>query len=1048
MILTTRRKGNDMTEDTTQHVLEDVEAYLGGGLSPDERATVKTHLAECETCRQALAEARDVDDELREAFDGTAPDEGFEDQIIRRVRAERGPRRRLVHPRVWRSAGAIAAAVLLTGTGVVVTNVLNGMREENNRTKVASNLRQIGSAMVMSSDPDVLQGGANQQTLRAAAAFRNSKGPSSGASYDQFDSVNYPEFSRGAGTALSSLSDIGRARVDNVLALQKTQDLTASVFKASEHALTVGSDGKATAGAGESALTTNGGTTLDLNGANTTRGLVPIGGGSSTYYFQPSQLGTSSNVAALNTTGSVDGLAKAGSGTLTLGGSSTYGGGTTINGGTLTIANGDSPPNIYNSTLTITPTDGANAIALASAQGKGGAATNGAGANPTTPAPQALPASGRKVIRNGTMEFEVDRFDDALVRVTKLVIEQQGFVATTDSDKLANGKMKGTITLRVPPERMDTLVLSLRALGDLKGQKITAEDVTKHYTDLESELRADRAMEDRLLEIIKTGAGGIKDLLAAEKELAVWREKIEQIEGEKRYLDSQVSLSTLVLTLIEKDIKLPANASETEQVNMSLETEKVDEAYDSALEAIKTGKGRILQSELKQYDAGQFGATIMAAIPPDASEQVIARLRQLGGRIAHFDREHKQAMQDGGVVRADVLHVQREDSIVNLQIYNLANIAPRRTIGIRVAVADVDKTFHNIIDQVRSLGGRVVTSSLAKPDANSQTAELDLQVPVEKADILRDALTGSGEVMRQESTENPDTANVTEAKRGFRVSLAALTATTPRESQIVQLAAGNVPQAFDGILDAVRAGGGRVLQSDLSEQNPQDVNGTLVFEISRMAFPQVSAAIDKAAQVLSRTINRSANIENTVDTKLRLQMSLMSAERLNARQTTTIREEVADVERSVDDVVNAAVAAGGRRLAAGDMTQDRSGHVTAQVILEVPLNKAGPVLDQIERSGNRRSKQVAFDTSVPEGSLARARIDVTFSNSASSLGGEETTGDAIRNGLSVSGKGLRWSLQMLVVGFCFVAPWVFVLWMIGKLVRRSRATKGEKSAAA
>ena len=145
-----------MTEDTTQHVLEDLEAYLGGGLPPDQRATVETHLAECETCRQAMAEAHELDDELRGAFEGTAPGEGFEDQIIRRVRAERGPRRRLVHPMVWRSAGAIAAAVLLTGTGMVVTNVLNGngkpwqwITDQTNRTKVVSNLRQIGSAMRM-----------------------------------------------------------------------------------------------------------------------------------------------------------------------------------------------------------------------------------------------------------------------------------------------------------------------------------------------------------------------------------------------------------------------------------------------------------------------------------------------------------------------------------------------------------------------------------------------------------------------------------------------------------------------------------------------------------------------------------------------------------------------------------------------------------------------------------------------------------------------------------------------------------------------------------
>src|SRR6185312_11916359 len=185
------------------------------------------------------------------------------------------------------------------------------------------------------------------------------------------------------------------------------------------------------------------------------------------------------------------------------------------------------------------------------------------------------PVNVHKVIRNGTMQFEVDRFDDALMRVTKLVNEQGGYIATTDSDKLPNGKMKGVITLRVPPDRLDVLVLTLRGIGDLKSQKIGAEDVTKHYTDLESQLRAARAMQDRLIEIIKTGKGQIKDLLEAEKQLGVWREKIEQIEGEKRYIDNAVALSTLTVELAERDIRTPATASEVEQVAMSLETEKV-----------------------------------------------------------------------------------------------------------------------------------------------------------------------------------------------------------------------------------------------------------------------------------------------------------------------------------------------------------------------------------------------------------------------------------------------------------------------------------------
>ena len=42
-------------------------------------------------------------------------------------------------------------------------------------------------------------------------------------------------------------------------------------------------------------------------------------------------------------------------------------------------------------------------------------------------------------------------------------------------------------------------------------------------------------MEQRLLQIIKEGKGEIKQLLEAEKELGVWRTKIEEFEGEIRY---------------------------------------------------------------------------------------------------------------------------------------------------------------------------------------------------------------------------------------------------------------------------------------------------------------------------------------------------------------------------------------------------------------------------------------------------------------------------------------------------------------------------------
>src|SRR5262249_58722743 len=126
---------------------------------------------------------------------------------------------------------------------------------------------------------------------------------------------------------------------------------------------------------------------------------------------------------------------------------------------------------------------------------------------------------------------------------------------------------------------LDTLLLDLRKelgkSGELKSQRIGSQDITKQYTDLESRLRAARAMEERLLQIIKTGKGEIKDLLQAEKELGVWRTKIEEFEGELRYYNSVVTLSTLNVILAEKEIRAAIDVVEPEMVETRIEVADV-----------------------------------------------------------------------------------------------------------------------------------------------------------------------------------------------------------------------------------------------------------------------------------------------------------------------------------------------------------------------------------------------------------------------------------------------------------------------------------------
>ena len=185
-----------------------------------------------------------------------------------------------------------------------------------------------------------------------------------------------------------------------------------------------------------------------------------------------------------------------------------------------------------------------------------------------------------------------------------------GFVATVNSDKLANGKVRGSVVVRVPPENLDELILELRTnlgkSGELKNQRISSLDIGKEYTDLESRLKAAQAMEERLLQIIKNGKGEIKDLLAAEKQLGEWRERIEKIEGELRCYANQVALSTLKITLYEKEIEAAYGVIEREQVQMGIESDDVDKTFQAARKAVREAKGRITRSELKQPTPGQF----------------------------------------------------------------------------------------------------------------------------------------------------------------------------------------------------------------------------------------------------------------------------------------------------------------------------------------------------------------------------------------------------------------------------------------------------------
>jgi hypothetical protein len=505
---------------------------------------------------------------------------------------------------------------------------------------------------------------------------------------------------------------------------------------------------------------------------------------------------------------------------------------------------------------------------------------------PADAAPAAEPAAPRKVvIRSGEMEFEVESFDSAVATVTKLVTGTPGaYVATVNSDKLPNGRVKGAIALRVPPEHLDSLVLDLRKElgkgGELKGQKIGSQDISKQYTDLESRLRAARTMEARLLQMIKEGKGEIKQLLEAEKELGTWRTKIEECEGELRYFGNLVALSTLTIALEEKGIRAAAAITECERVQTGIEVEDVDKALQKALADVAEANGRVTKSELKQLAAGQFNATLHCELSPTAAGPFRDRLSQQG-HVARLEIDRVQTNEGGTVARN--AKVTRGDTQFLIQFYNLANVAPRETRTVLIAVADVPAGYQSLREAIAKTRGRVLTSRLDEQDRQNVTAQLDFEVPRGDEGALSSALATAGEVVARNAARATDGENLTDAKVLFRTALVSAGRLRPREITTLAVEVPDVDAAIAVLKAQVGEASGRSVDAQAARERSGRVTARLIYDVPLSA---ASALVEKVKAAGIVRVQQAAQDQQAPDGKLataRLDVTLSNTDLIVAK---------------------------------------------------------------------------------------------------------------------------------------------------------------------
>ena len=117
-------------------------------------------------------------------------------------------------------------------------------------------------------------------------------------------------------------------------------------------------------------------------------------------------------------------------------------------------------------------------------------------------------------------------------------------------------------TLRIPSDHFDAALEELRSRGEVLREGVDGQDVTEQYSDLQAQLRSQKALEERILAILSR-TESVEDALTVEKELLRVRSSIETLEGRSKLLEHQVDMATIHLTVVNPT---QSNAPESETV--------------------------------------------------------------------------------------------------------------------------------------------------------------------------------------------------------------------------------------------------------------------------------------------------------------------------------------------------------------------------------------------------------------------------------------------------------------------------------------------------
>jgi hypothetical protein len=167
---------------------------------------------------------------------------------------------------------------------------------------------------------------------------------------------------------------------------------------------------------------------------------------------------------------------------------------------------------------------------------------------------------GRQIIFTADITVEVDDVAAAGREATTIIEGIGGFVFGQQTQ--GGSEPRSVLVFKVLPDDFDRAVEALGAVGELRNQTISADDVTERVVDLETRIEVAELGVERLRETL-TNTQNLEDYAELERLLLERETELEIMRGQLRTLQDRIDLATITLTLLQDAVNhsISLNAS-------------------------------------------------------------------------------------------------------------------------------------------------------------------------------------------------------------------------------------------------------------------------------------------------------------------------------------------------------------------------------------------------------------------------------------------------------------------------------------------------------